>query len=384
MEEETSKIFMVSPDISRKLIRILCIDGGGVRGIVPGVILEFLETQLQELDGKEARIADYFDVIAGTSTGGLITAMLTAPNEDNRPMFAAKDIKDFYLQHCPKIFPQRQRRYPLIGDLVKCFKAFSGPIYNGKYLHSLLKEKIGNTKLHETLTNIVIPTFDINSFRPVIFSSYEVKNDPSLDASLSDICIGTSAAPTYLPPYYFETRDSEQNKREFHLIDGGADDNNPTLIAITEVKKEIKRGSSKFLPLNLKDNNDRFLVLSLGTGSVANVGNKYNANRAAKWGIWRWLFKGGSSPIVDIFSRARALIDFHMSTISSQDNYLRIQDETLTGVKSSMDLATKENLNDLVKVGEDLLKKPIARVNSRTGIYESISKETNAQALTRY
>lgn len=61
---------------------------------------------LQKLDGEDVRIADYFDVIAGTSTGGLVTAMLAAPNENDRPLFAAKDIKDFYLQHCPKIFPQ--------------------------------------------------------------------------------------------------------------------------------------------------------------------------------------------------------------------------------------------------------------------------------------
>ena len=61
---------------------------------------------MQELDGEEARLADYFDVIAGTSTGGLVTAMLTTPDQNNRPLFAAKDIIPFYLDHCPKIFKQ--------------------------------------------------------------------------------------------------------------------------------------------------------------------------------------------------------------------------------------------------------------------------------------
>ncbi|KDP31911.1 hypothetical protein JCGZ_12372 [Jatropha curcas] len=96
----------IQPPKCGNLITVLSIDGGGVRGIIPGVILAYLESKLQELDGEEARLADYFDLIAGTSTGGLIAAMLAAPNEQDRPLFAAKDLVPFYLQNSPKIFPQ--------------------------------------------------------------------------------------------------------------------------------------------------------------------------------------------------------------------------------------------------------------------------------------
>uniref|UniRef100_A0A6N2M4H7 Patatin n=1 Tax=Salix viminalis TaxID=40686 RepID=A0A6N2M4H7_SALVM len=92
----------------RKVATVLSIDGGGIRGIIPGSLLAFLESKLQELDGAQARIADYFDIIAGTSTGGLVATMLAAPNKENRPLYAAKDINDFYFEHCPKIFPQRR------------------------------------------------------------------------------------------------------------------------------------------------------------------------------------------------------------------------------------------------------------------------------------
>lgn len=64
--------------------------------------------------------------------------------------------------------------FPVFPHLAKTIKALSGPKYDGKYLHKLVKEKLGSTKLHQTLTNVVIPTFDIKQQHPTIFSSYEV------------------------------------------------------------------------------------------------------------------------------------------------------------------------------------------------------------------
>ncbi|XP_010269056.1 PREDICTED: patatin-like protein 2 [Nelumbo nucifera] len=376
----------IQPPTYGNLITILSIDGGGIRGIIPAAILNFLESQLQELDGEDARLADYFDVIAGTSTGGLVTAMLTAPDKDNRPLFAAKDIQAFYLEHCPKIFPQCKGPF---SSAKKIIRQLAGPKYNGKYLHGLVKEKLGASRLRDTLTNVVIPTFDIKHLQPTIFSSYEVKKKPFLDAQLSDICISTAAAPTYLPAHHFETKGSHGTKvRKFNLIDGGVAANNPTIVAISEVTKEILKGNPDFFPIKPMDYG-RFLVISLGTGSPKKD-EKYSAKMAAKWGILGWLLSRGSTPLVDVFTQASGdMVDFQISVVfqalHSEINYLRIQDDTLNETLASVDIATKENLENLVKVGEALLKKPVSRVNLETGSCVHIESEgTNEQALKRF
>lgn len=97
----------------------------------------------------------------------------------------------------------------------------------------------GETRMHETLTNIVIPTFDIKSLQPTIFSSYQLKRSPCLDARLSDICISTSAAPTYVPAYYFKNQDPEGDVHEFNLIDGGVCANNPVYMCVNQINSSI-------------------------------------------------------------------------------------------------------------------------------------------------
>ncbi|KAI4321537.1 hypothetical protein MLD38_034905 [Melastoma candidum] len=381
---ERSLSVPLQPPTYGNLITILSIDGGGIRGIIPGTILAFLESELQRIDGEEARLADYFDVISGTSTGGLVTAMLASPNDAGRPIFAAKDIKDFYLENCPKIFPQDTC---MLAPVVNVVKALSGPKYDGKYLHQLVREKLGDRKLHQTITNVVIPTFDIKTLQPTIFSSYEVKKNENIDALMSDICISTSAAPTYLPAHTFETKDSTGKIKEFNLIDGGVAANNPTLVAMGEVTKTIMGGSSDFFPIKPMDY-ARYLVISLGTGS-RKIEEKYTAHDAAKWGTLGWLTAGGT-PLIDVFMHASSdMVDFHLSAVfqalNLENNYLRIQDDTLTGELSSVDIATKENLDNLAKTGEALLKKPVTRVNLENGINEPCKKyETNEDALKRF
>ncbi|KAK1263227.1 hypothetical protein QJS04_geneDACA017461 [Acorus gramineus] len=386
MEGMKQTLSCLQPPTYGKLVTILSIDGGGIRGIIPATILAFLEAKLQELDGENVRIADYFDVIAGTSTGGLVAAMLAAPDENNRPLFAAKDVKAFYLKECPKIFPQFGEPF---ASVINTIKAIFGPKYDGKYLRKLIRTILGDTRLHQTLTNVVIPTFNIKLLQPTIFSSYEIDIDTSKDALLSDICISTSAAPTYLPAHHFQTTNAGGRQRDFDLIDGGVAANNPALVAIGQVMKEVFKGNEDFFSMKPMDYG-RFLVISLGTGMSKQQG-KYDAKAAKKWGVLGWLRHHSSTPLVDVFTQASAdMVDIHISvvfqTLNFEDKYLRIQDDTLDGTTSSVDIATKKNLDNLVKIGEELLKKPVSRVNLETGLSEPIENgdQTNEEALLRF
>ncbi|KAF3973453.1 hypothetical protein CMV_003124 [Castanea mollissima] len=101
------------------------------------------------------------------------------------------------------------------------FAAVVGPKYDGKYLRSLTDGLLGNLTLKQTLTDVIIPTFDIKLLQPVIFSTYDAKLNDLKNARLADICISTSAAPTFLPARYFEAKDASGNTKSFNLIDGG-------------------------------------------------------------------------------------------------------------------------------------------------------------------
>ncbi|KAK1588958.1 hypothetical protein Q3G72_029031 [Acer saccharum] len=400
MEERTSSSSSkIQPPKYGKLITVLSVDGGGIRGIISGVILAYLESQLQELDDdKDARLADYFDVIAGTSTGGLITALLTAPDENGRPISAAEDIVPFYKQNGPEIFPQTTG---CLSRIVNLWKALMGSKYDGKNLHKAIEDTLKEKRLQDTVTSVVIPTFDIKKLQPIIFSSYQIECNPVLDAKLSDICKGTSAAPIYFPAYHFKkekheyTREfnenqdesaSEFNKNkekslsEFHLIDGGIAANNPTLVAISEVMKQITKKNPDFPSIDQHSNYDRFLVISIGTGSKKREEEYelYSAEMASKWGVISWFYRiGGSTPLIDCFKESNSdMVDYHISVIfkafNCQDKYLRIHDDTLHKEVSSFDVATFENMEKLETVGKDLLDKPVSRINLDTGRYDPV------------
>ncbi|KAJ6744350.1 XYLOSE ISOMERASE [Salix purpurea] len=324
---------------------------------------------------KDARIADYFDFIAGTSTGGLMTAMLTAPNEKKRPLFAAKDIAKFYQEKSPNIFlrtPETNTQPPstdqggskisdpdeateessttinllnrqaevintpatvLRGfiDLIEPLnKYLLQPKYDGKNLQDTIKGLLGEKlALSETLTS--------------------AKRDKSMDAPLADVCRATSAAPYYFPPYHFKT------SKPFNLVDGGVAANNPSFLAVCEAMKEKKTDFQKIV------------ILSLGTGAPDASGRLEVGN--GKWGIVDWLWQDdNSTPLLDILTTAPdEMTEIYMSNVFQysglEHNYTRIQVE-LKPSEAKMDNTSKENLESLKKIGRDLAEQNDAKLEA--------------------
>ncbi|XP_010112647.2 patatin-like protein 2 [Morus notabilis] len=401
-----------------KPITVLSIDGGGVRGIIPGVCLDFLESELQKLEkDPNARLADYFDVISGTSTGGLISAMISAPGDDKRPLYAAEKIVPFYKENCPKIFPNSgnwsEPNKTFAGEMLlkitetweeigqtsvteaydAKFEEIGGvkkPYYDGKYLHQLAKKILGEKRLHDTLTKVVIPAFDIKKLSPVVFSSYQVDNDQNkfLDALLSDICISTSAAPVYLPAYEFSNEGVE-----FNMIDGGVAANNPTVAAITEAVKrrseDIEKDEKK-----LDVNSFRLVVLSLGT--CQHKTEKYNVKMANNWWAVNWLinplwkFWKADHPLPEILFDANSdMIDYYCTmffeSFHNAENFLRVQDDKLPEDLAAMDNGSPANLEKLEKYAKDLLNKPVTYFNPVTFERSEVdTAETYAEALKMF
>lgn len=318
-----------------KLTRILSIDGGGIRGILPGQILVSLENKLKTLDNNpDAHIADYFDLIAGTSTGGILSCMYLSPDKEqpDRPRFSAQKAVELYLDRGDEIFDIS------FWQKVRSAGGVTDEKYSSDELEEALDDYIGEMKLNELLKPCLITSYDIKRRKGHFFRSHKAKIDPSYNFLVKEVARATSAAPTY-----FEVaRVKGEDMQLYPLIDGGVFVNNPTLCAYSEARTwnfDDSRNTPKAAEM---------MILSIGTGGTD---KSYEYKKAKDWGALQWI-----APILDIMMSGVAdTVDYQLQQIydavGKPKQYLRLSPELFTA-DSAMDNASAENLIKLKKDGE--------------------------------
>jgi uncharacterized protein len=219
----------------------ISIDGGGIRGVLPATFLRYVEDELEKRLNSRVNLAECVDIFAGTSTGGLITVGLNAPNkEGTSPHYDARTIADFYIEKGDELFPHGGYFYWTYQNVSSAFT----PKYNRRVLERLLDENFSSLKrpLNESFSSLIIPSYNANIGKLVFFT----ENDRH-KYTLRDAGLATSAAP-----YYFAAYKAEDGTV---FLDGGLIANNPAL--------NIFRNSQ--VTEALKGNRPVYL-LSLGTG----------------------------------------------------------------------------------------------------------------------
>ncbi len=339
------------------MIRILSIDGGGIRGIIPLKVLEYIECQT----GKQ--IHELFDVIGGTSTGGIIALGLNCKKPGSDEIYQSTELLKFYItqedvkrifKH--KIFRQLENEEEIDEDsaLKETITAdeslrrpgYLGPYYVSDSIENYLKEKFGeNTKISEleTKPDVTVFSYDIQNDCPYYFNSTEARKNPKDDYCVWQAARATSAAPTYFPAAKFA---SEPDSPIF--VDGGVYINNPALTLLIQAKQ-----------LYPKEQN--FLLVSLGTGDT----KLSDADDLANAGAYGWLIKHQGALLEVMMKGASYTIDRQLQELVSEKSnsgfkipslksYERYQKELLENI--AMDDIKPQTIDKLKSIGEALVK----------------------------
>ncbi|MFH1319995.1 MAG: patatin-like phospholipase family protein [Bacteroidota bacterium] len=325
-----------------KLTKILSIDGGGIRGIIPGQVLVALEKKLQEKSKNPgARIADHFDLLAGTSTGGILTCIYLCPDEKkpSMPRFSAQEAVNLYLEKGGKIFDVSWlQKIRSVGGL-------KDEKFSARELEKALKGYFGKLRLSELLKPCLITSYEISKRYTYFFTQQDARKSKGYNFLVRDVARATSAAPTY-----FEAAGIRSFANKFFpLVDGGVFANNPALCAYSEARNLFKKpGGNKYV--TAKD----MVIVSLGTGQVK---KPYPYNEAKDWGMVEWI-----KPVIDIMmSGVSETVDYQLKQIydavGCPGQYIRITPGSLGRANPDMDDASDENLRALKKVGNDTAKK---------------------------
>lgn len=301
----------------KESVRILSIDGGGIKGIIPAGLL----AEIERRTGKAT--SSLFDLVAGTSTGGILALALVKPSlETDSLVHSAASMVGFYQRLGPAIFSK-----PL-SHVIESVDGLLESRYPDAPIENALQDFFGEMPLSQALTPVFVPSYDLNGRAPFFFRSERAKQNSSFDFPMHVVARSTSAAPTYFPPKSVSCAGTNQN---YVLIDGGVFANNPSACALVEARVQFPKATE-------------FTLVSLGTGTPK---EQPLMRSPENWGLAQWV-----RPILDtVFDGVSRTVDYQMSQLlaSRPDGtrgYFRL-DPTLTSASQKMDNASPEALDAL-------------------------------------
>jgi uncharacterized protein len=312
--------------------RVLALDGGGIRGLVPAEVLKLLEARM----GKP--ISELFDLVAGTSTGGILALGLTKPDPQGRPQFSATDMCELYLQEGTTIFP-----HSLLEEL-ETLHGMSDARYPAGPIERILGQRFGEVMLSQALTEVVIPSYDLSAPGPYFFKrEYAKSQTEDWDVSMALVARATSAAPTYFDPAVLP---AASGGVEHALVDGGTFANNPTLAAYVDA-------------LRLKQEIPRVVLVSIGTGLPPQTPGSgaipVGVAEARAFGLVKW-----ARPILEVvLDGASKAVEYQMQAIQTADpqalGYYRLQSDLPTA-SHALDDGSPANCAKLVADAQTLIE----------------------------
>ncbi len=247
-----------------KLVKVLTVDGGGIRGLIPALFVAEIERRCS------LPTHELFDVIAGTSTGGLVAAMLTLPEPHT---YSGVELVEYYLSTRPNLFFQRSWIYKLrsLGGLWR-------PKYPARSHIAALVDALGaEARLKDARCEIVIPVYDLRSTAPrtFTFTRVDANNDPNHDYLIWEVVRAASTASGYFPGWNL------RNAQDVRIapLDGGIFANNPVIEGFSHAV-DLQGGAEK-----VAANDIEFLVVSLGTGFY---NEPIHVNHEKHWGFLGW------------------------------------------------------------------------------------------------
>jgi uncharacterized protein len=334
--------------MSKHQFKILAIDGGGIRGIIPSTILAFIEKQVGPL-------SDSFDLLAGTSTGGIISLGLTKPDADGANAFTAQDMRDLYVENGHTIFGGREKDVlSVIGSFLgNTIKGIVANPYESDNIENVLVEKFGATRLAECKSNVLVTTYELQKGKTFYFQSRLARVNEAENIEMRYVARSTSAAPTFFMPSVVEVNGAQEA-----FIDGGVFANNPSILAYGEAKELWKQHKNKergFDAVVAADDEDLpFFMLSLGTGYSH---QPISLEKATNWRAVNWLEPLLSTIFMQSVAESTHFTMQHLlpAFTDGTPRYKRL-DLVIPPENCGMDDASDKNIEALCKIADKYVK----------------------------